>query len=133
VETLPGKHFGAIVRSVGSQVDAATGTVPVLAAIQSATTALKDDMTISSTLTTSTVANAILVPKSALLTDPNTSAPSVVVVDAEDTAHLREVKVGQTSKDQVQILSGIKAGELVAVSGQYALPDGTKVTVKHGT
>lgn len=52
------------------------------------------------------------------------------VVDADQKAVLRLVRVGQQSTDSIQILAGLNEGEQVIVKGQTTLSDGDAVEVK---
>jgi len=67
----------------------------------------------------------VLVPASALVHEGEETAVFVV---AGDKAQRRSVMAGIVTADQAEIVSGIKAGEMVIVSGQNGLPDGAKVT-----
>jgi RND family efflux transporter MFP subunit len=49
------------------------------------------------------------------------------VVDSANIAKLRIVKTGKSSSDRTEIISGISAGERIAVSGLDKLLDGAKV------
>jgi RND family efflux transporter MFP subunit len=69
--------------------------------------------------------NVVLVPAPAVVHEGDETA--VFVVNG-DTAQRRPVTVGITDQDQTEIRSGLKAGEIVIVSGQNGLPDGAKVT-----
>jgi len=71
-------------------------------------------------------ANALHVPAAALVQEDNDNF--VYTVDAQSHAHRRPVKIGVASGDQVEILSGVAAGESVIVTGQAGLPDGAAVT-----
>jgi len=55
----------------------------------------------------------------------------VYVIDG-NKAQERAVTLGLTTDDMAEIVSGLKAGEQVVVSGQQFLTDGTKVTVESG-
>jgi RND family efflux transporter MFP subunit len=68
---------------------------------------------------------AVLVPADALVQEGTQSF--VYTVDGQKKAHRHEVTVGVTAEGQVEILSGVKAGETVVVRGQTALPDGATV------
>lgn len=46
-------------------------------------------------------------------------------------AHQTFVKVGETRGDQIAVLSGIKAGDLVVTSGQMKLRNGSKVIINN--
>src|SRR5204862_317546 len=50
--------------------------------------------------------------------------------DDQSLANSREVKTGIQSGQQVQIVSGLKAGEVVVTEGAYGLPDKTKGKVE---
>ncbi len=49
------------------------------------------------------------------------------------TVQQRFVKLGDTRGDQVAILSGVKAGEIVVSGGQMKLRNGTVVSVNNAT
>ena len=53
-----------------------------------------------------------------------------VFVVQDGVAKPREVQVGRVMDGQQEILSGVKAGESIVVSGQTKLYDGAKVRVK---
>lgn len=55
------------------------------------------------------------------------SSNQVFVMDQQATARLRTVTSGRIVGDQVEILSGLKDGDIVIVSGQINLKDGAKV------
>ena len=126
-ESLPGKSFAGQIASIGAQVDPQTGTLPVQVRIRNTSRLLRDDMTAVGQVVVARHLQALLVPKSALLQDPETHQASVLVLGADGTAHVRPVAVGLPSGDDVEITQGVKAGEVIGVSGQYGLPDGTKV------
>lgn len=77
---------------------------------------------------TATVAKPrLLVPKSAVRT---VDGKSVVFVVKEDVAERRAVTVGAADGDQVEVVSGLQAGERVVIEGPANLADGSRVTVK---
>lgn len=129
-EALPGRTLQTIVQRVAPQADPQTGTIPAFAVVANPG-ALKDDTTVRAQITVERRADVLTVPKSALLTDPDTGETSVVVVGTDEVAHVKPVTVGLTQGDQVEITKGISEGQKVAVSGQYGLPDGAKVSVKN--
>jgi membrane fusion protein, multidrug efflux system len=75
---------------------------------------------------TDTHKNVVLVPASAVVHEGEET--SVFVVENE-MAKRREVKTGIENSDRVEIISGVKPGEMVITSGQNGLPDGAKVTL----
>ena len=53
-----------------------------------------------------------------------------MVIGSDGTAKSRDVKTGIKNSDDVQILSGLKAGEQVVTVGAYGLKEKTKVKVE---
>ena len=89
---------------------------------------LKPGTTAQVSITAKTVANALVVPAAAILTGEG-GTTSVMVVKADSRAYSQDVKTGIQQGPMIQVLSGLAAGEQVIVSGQYGLPDKTKVKV----
>jgi HlyD family secretion protein len=87
---------------------------------------LKPGSTVTVTITAKKVANALVVPKSAIVADSEREG-SVMVVGPDHKAHQAHVKTGIEQDGKVQITQGLKEGELIITQGAYALPDGTKV------
>jgi HlyD family secretion protein len=77
-------------------------------------------------ITAKTIANALVIPASAILTGAD-GKTSVMVVKSDSRAYARDVKTGIQQGALIQILSGLQEGEQVIISGQYGLPDKTKV------
>ncbi|MEO7158346.1 MAG: efflux RND transporter periplasmic adaptor subunit [Vicinamibacterales bacterium] len=72
-------------------------------------------------------ANALAVPVGALIREGEEAF--VMVAGADNKAHRRKVTLGLSTPLEVQIVSGLTAGELVIVEGHQALPDGADITV----
>jgi RND family efflux transporter MFP subunit len=70
---------------------------------------------------------SVLVPKAAIRSE---AGKSIVFVLREDRVERRAVSAGLTTGDQVEVLSGLNAGERVVVDGPAALKDGDKVKVQ---
>jgi RND family efflux transporter MFP subunit len=67
----------------------------------------------------------VVVPTSAIVREGDEAA---VFVDAGGKAQRRPVTLGVSGGERVEVRSGLRAGEMVIVSGQNGLPDGTAVT-----
>ena len=87
---------------------------------------LKPGTTASASITARTIANALVIPASAILTGAS-GQTSVMVVKSDSRAYSQNVKIGIQQGAMVQIVSGLLPGEQVIVTGQYGLPDKTKV------
>ncbi len=80
---------------------------------------LKPGMYLNVELSVKTAENALTVPDSAVI---NTGARTVVVVDKGDGRfEPRNVKLGGQADGYYQIISGIKAGEMVVTSGNFLI------------
>jgi multidrug efflux pump subunit AcrA (membrane-fusion protein) len=53
-----------------------------------------------------------------------------MVVGSDSHAHQRKVQTGIQQDDRVEIVQGLKEGEVVVTVGAYGLPDNVKVTVQ---
>ncbi len=69
----------------------------------------------------------VVVPKTAIRT---AEGRSIVFVLKDDRVERRAVSVGLDNGDQVELVSGVTAGERVVVDGPPTLKDGDKVRVQ---
>ena len=90
---------------------------------------LRPGTTAQIAITAQTVKDALVVPAAALL-NAKGDAAQVMVVDSQNQASSRDVKTGISTGQQVQIVSGLKPGEMVVTEGAYGLPDKTKVKIE---
>ena len=133
VDSLPGHIFQASIETIAQRVDRATGTVAALALVSNSNHLLKDDTTARVQIVTERRADILVVPRAAVLSDPDTGKTTVVTVGSDGVAHIVPVKIGLSVGDQVEIKNGVSMGQQIAVSSQYGLPDGTKVQTKPAT
>jgi RND family efflux transporter MFP subunit len=70
--------------------------------------------------------NALLVPAIAVVTEPDKT--QVVFVASGDRALRRVVTTGLVDTEHVEILSGLKVGDLVVIQGQGNLKDGAVIS-----
>ena len=87
---------------------------------------LKPGSTVTVTVTARKIPDALVIPREALLTDPDLGA-YVMAIDSANVARQTQVKTGIKQGDKIQITQGLKEGQLVVAQGAYGLPDGTKV------
>jgi multidrug efflux pump subunit AcrA (membrane-fusion protein) len=74
------------------------------------------------------VANASKIPQSAVLTAQDGSK-SVMLVGSDGAAHKKVVTLGISDGEDVQVLEGVAASDMVITGGAYGLDEGTKVKV----
>jgi multidrug efflux system membrane fusion protein len=124
VETLGTGSFAAL----DNVVDVQTGTVRAKARFANDGLALFPSQFVNLRLELTTIKDAIMVPVTALR--HGSGGDFVYVLNsAERTVALRPVTPGQASATQVEIKSGLKAGEKVITEGADRLKDGAKVNL----
>jgi multidrug efflux pump subunit AcrA (membrane-fusion protein) len=118
----------ATVTIVSPALDANSTTVEIWVQAKNDKQQLRPGTTAQISITAQTVHDALTVPAASLL---NASADKgQVMVIADGKAQSRDVKTGIQTADNIQIVSGLKAGEQVVAQGAYGLPDGTKVKIE---
>ncbi|MEO8726389.1 MAG: efflux RND transporter periplasmic adaptor subunit [Acidobacteriaceae bacterium] len=112
---------------VSPALDPNSTTVEVWMAVPNKDHQLKPGSATTVDVVAHKVADALAVPKSAIVQSDKGSA--VMLVSADQTAHTQPVETGITDSQQelVQITSGVKAGDTVVTTSAYGLPDGAKV------
>ena len=77
----------------------------------------------------------VTVPVSALRKGPDGDHVAIVQKDAQgkDRVHLRNVQSGAVLGDEVVVLDGVAAGDLVAASGSFKLYESALVAIAAAT
>lgn len=128
-DALPGRGFEGRVSFINPAADEASRTVKVVATVENADGALKSGYFVKGSIVTGSRSGILRIPRGALLTfDPITNA-GVVFVVAGDKAARRAVTVGIASGSEVEIVSGLAAGDTVVSRGAFNLRDGDRVSV----
>ena len=107
-------------------VDPSTGSFALRVVVDNPDHLLLPGMYVRAVVANGVRQNAVLVPQQGIARDPkgNTTA---MVVDKDNKAELRPVKVSQTIGDQWLVESGLKAGEKVIVEGLQKIGPGAPV------
>ena len=116
-EGVPARVAGA-----PGAVDPATGTAIVRLALAGS---LPVGAPVQAEIEAERIPDGLLVPASALVREGGKE--SVLLVGADGKAHRQDVHVGLRGSSEVQVLSGVAAGDSVIVKGQSDLPDGARV------
>ncbi|MEJ0035967.1 MAG: efflux RND transporter periplasmic adaptor subunit [Gammaproteobacteria bacterium] len=118
------RRFAGAIYAIDPRIDSATRTVLIRAACPNKEAKLFPGAFASVSLTLGEIDNAVLVPAIAVV--PGLNAKTVFVVE-DGKAQLRTVVTGTRLEDRVQILDGLKAGEVVVTSGVLQLSPGQRV------
>ncbi len=120
---VPGK-----VIVVSPATDPASTTVQVWIEAGNLEGKLKPGASVHAAIVTELIRNAMVVPVAAILPGEE-GGTSVLTVAADSRVHRRKVDVGVREGDKVQLLSGVRAGEEVVISGGVGVDDKAKVKV----
>jgi RND family efflux transporter MFP subunit len=127
VDAYPKESFTGQVRFVSPSVTASTRALTLEAIVPNPQGRLKPGFFATAQIEESTKRPGILVPAAAVRTVAGTAR---VFVIADDRAEERVVMTGQAVGDQIEIVSGVKAGERVASAATNQLVDGVRVAVR---
>lgn len=110
---------------VDNSIDAGTGTVKLKAEFANADEKLWPGTFVSFTATLATETNRVLVPEVAV--QPGADGSFVYVVDADNKAQLRPVKVARQIGSEVVIAEGLNGGEKIVARAPRDLKPGARV------
>ncbi len=125
----PARVFAGRVASVDSRVDSDTRAVTVRALVPNAEGLLKPGMFLTVRLA-QTEGDVLVVPEETLLPE---QGDVFVFVVRDEKATKRKIRTGQRRVGTVQVLEGLRAGELVVTEGTQKLRDGANVRLVQRT
>jgi membrane fusion protein, multidrug efflux system len=126
--SYPDRDFEGIVRTVGSRVDPITRAVTVRAHVENKDRALRPGMLLTVQVVTSQHL-ALVVPEGAVFQIQNRA----YVYRVEDqVAHQQQIEVGGRRFGVVEVLGGLKEGDMIVTEGIVKLRDGVKVRYEGG-
>lgn len=130
--TLPSPHQErrAKVTTVFPQLDPVTRTSTVEVVLNNPGDLIKPDMYAVVDLILEKKAKTLTIPRLAVLEGPD-KQPIVYVTDSV-SAMSRPVKLGIAEGDRVEVVEGVKEGELVVRKGQRSLSEGAQVNLVTG-
>ncbi|MZP29836.1 efflux RND transporter periplasmic adaptor subunit [Heliobacterium undosum] len=119
--------FKGRIAKVSPAADEKAKTFPVWIAVDNKDYILKPGMFAEFQLPTAQKTNALTVPAEAVTI--RNGAPILFVI-ADNKAVERKVKTGFSDGKRIEIIDGIKDGDVVATGGQMSLAEGTPVSIK---
>ncbi|MEP7340498.1 MAG: efflux RND transporter periplasmic adaptor subunit [Acidobacteriota bacterium] len=125
VEAFPGRTFTGRVVRIGPSLNEQTRALTVEAEVSNSGNQLRPGMFAKSKLITAKDAPATMIPARAVVT---VAGLSKVFVIENGKAVERNVKTGVSDGDLIEIIEGIREGEIVATSNADKLEQGTVVS-----
>jgi len=129
IDSDPSTEFKGMVYTIGAKTETPNGhSYPVEVIVENKNVSvLKAGMFARVSIQVRTAQNALIISKESLMNED--TGPQVYVVE-NNIAKLRSVKLGIRSADKVQVIDGLKKGDLVISFGQKKLKDGSPVQYK---
>jgi len=126
-DAFPDKKFQAQLVYINPSIDSQRGSIEVKLDVKYPPLELKQDMTVSVDIEASRIENAFLIPMSSVH-DYDTHTPWVFLVQ-EGKVRKQAIVLGLESKGFAQVVSGVKAGDMVVPTQTTHLSDGSRVRV----
>ncbi len=124
VQAKPGMAFEGHLAAIAPEVDERNRHFKIDVRVPNANRALLSGMYATARIIESTVTNAVLVPKDAVMTKDGKRIVQKVQGDTLSTVTVTE---GLSDGTRVQILSGLAAGDTVLADARRQIPAGSKV------
>jgi multidrug efflux pump subunit AcrA (membrane-fusion protein) len=129
VSAYPDRDFTGKVSAINQSIDPNSRVFILEARFDNPQGALRPGMFSTAHVLLPGGEDAVFVPRNAVIRDKTTDSFQVYVIQ-DGKAHLRVVLTGEADGDQVRILSGLTAGDVVATTNMGALYDGAPVSVR---
>jgi membrane fusion protein, multidrug efflux system len=125
-DVYPGKSFSGKISFISPQADATHNYRAEIAIANSQQSILRSGTFVYVDFSKKTQQKVLIIPREALISGSDSTA--VYVVDS-NVVHQRVIKTVMEAGGMVEVLSGLKPGEEVVVSGQINLKEGTPIRV----
>ncbi len=125
-EIIEGTIFRGRVKLINPRVDVQSGTVKVTVEVFDETLMLKPGMFVEAKIVIGKKEDVLIIPRKSILFKQNKTY--VFVMDRNQVSQ-REIVLGLTEEDHVEILSGLEQGEVIVTVGVEGLKDGERVEV----
>lgn len=134
---VPHKTFHGTITGMNSELDAVTRNIGVSGRINNENMLLRGGMFVTVEVLLPPKKNVIAIPQSAISYAPYSNSVFVIesIKKSDGTTYqgVREqpVTLGSTQGDQIEILSGLKLGDIIVTSGVFNLRPGSPVNINN--
>jgi len=125
-EVLQGAVFNGDVKLINPRIDTQTGTVKTTVEVFDDSLRLKPGMFVEVRIAIGAKENVLTIPRKAILYKQN---KTYVFVMNRNQVSQREVLLGLTEEDLVEVTNGLAEGDVIVVVGVEGLKDGQRVDV----
>lgn len=128
-DSLPERIFRGRVTFINPAVSEADRSVRVIAEVDNASAELKGGLFVRGRIITGSRKGVLLVPREALMGWDVTGKKARIFVAAGDRASGREVQTGSAMETGVEIVSGLKPGEVYIVRGAFNVKENDRLII----
>jgi membrane fusion protein (multidrug efflux system) len=125
-EVLAGAEFKGDVKLINPRIDTQTGTVKVTVEVNDESLRLTPGMFVEVRIAIGAKENVVTIPRNAILYKQN---KTYVFVMNRNQVSQREIQIGLTEEDFVEVTDGLNEGEVIVTVGVEGLKDGQRVDV----
>jgi len=125
-DILPGRIFTGKVKLINPRIDVQTGTVKVTVEVYDKSLSMKPGMFVEVRIVVGQKEDVLVIPRKAVLYKQNRTHVFVV---QQNQVSQRQVELGLTEEDMVEITSGLDEGEKIITVGVEGLKEGQRVNV----
>lgn len=127
---LPGQTFTGKVSMIAAVADERTRTYPVKIELENPQLILRTGMIAKAVIQTDKSVDLLTVPGVAIVRDADNLTYVFVSNPEKGTAIRKRVLTGRAFKNEIEIRNGIGPNDVVVISGQNKLTDGTPITIQ---
>jgi RND family efflux transporter MFP subunit len=128
VDELPGRVFHTSVGGITHSVDANSRTMLAVLLVKNPKEELLPGMYVKARFALTQAVKVIMLPADALLVPAE--GPRVAVIGEDRRVHFQKITLGHDYGAEVEVLSGLNEGDLVALNPTDAVREGVKVEPK---
>jgi membrane fusion protein (multidrug efflux system) len=125
-EILEGTMFAGSIKLINPRIDVQSGTVKVTVEVFDETTTLKPGMFVEARIVIGKKEDVLVIPRKSILYKQN---KTYVFVSDRNQVSQREIELGLTEEDYVEVLNGLEQGEVIVTVGVEGLEDGERIEV----
>jgi len=129
VSALGNRNFSGKVSMIGAVADEQTRTYAVKIELENPGYILRPGMIVQAEIITDRQVDTVTIPGVAIVRDADNLTYAFVVDKEGKAAHRTRVVPGDVFRDEISITKGLKPDDIVVVSGQNKLFDGTPVSI----
>ncbi len=128
VDAIPDKIFYGYVFLMSPMIDLKTRTIEIRGKFNNPKHLLKPGMFARGYIYTGVKRKSIVIPNSSFITS-NSNTANVFVVINDNEVYSKKIKFAESSDDTVEVLAGLKEGDILVINKTDQLNEGDKIEV----